>query len=200
MDAPEKEKAVELVSGETELIPFDDKPIEARLKDYGNIIDKAEARAEFHYYLWMMGKSYKTIREVTGYSRYTIADDIKKVRDRLPSKDLASVRDETLIMLRIDRAKAMGFVDDEDMPPKDRSKFMEIIMKIDLEVLDRFTPQGKGPNQEMKEEYEERMKAVIDYMVEKMGPSAVSDFSQWWATKKQLMKGKTVGYAEVKVS
>jgi hypothetical protein len=194
-------KEVELVTGEKEIIPFDDKPIEDRLKDFGNVIEKANARAEFHYYLWMMGKNYKAIRDVTGYSRYTIADDVKRIRDRLPSKDLSSVRDETLLMLRIDRSKAMDFVDDPDMPPKDRSKFMEIIMKIDLEILDRFTQQGKGPVQELKEEYDEEMKAVLDYMVEKMGPSAISDFSEWWGRKKSLIgHGKTVGYAEVKVS
>ena len=180
----ERTVEAELVDGKRELFSFDDKPIEERIRDFGNVIERAQARGEFHYFLWMMGKTLASIREITGYNRSTIWEDIGKVRQRLPAKDLTTIRDETLMMLRIDRSKAMDFIDSDKVDDRTKSKFLEVVMKIDLDILERYTQPIRGPAQEMQQEYEEKMKAVLDYMIEKMGADSISDFATWWAARK----------------
>jgi len=144
---------------------------------------KRESRQEWHALLWLQGKTYREIGELTGWGRNTIWEDIKEVQTRWAQTPISNqdVRTLALMSLRILRTEIMQTIDeakDKDAPYNQIAKLYTEAAGIDKLILTRYTqPQGEG---EAVAAAEERAMIVIDYFTEKYGAEALAGFEEYY--------------------
>lgn len=154
---------------------------------------KREAREEWHYMLYLQGKKYREIEEITGFERTTIWKDIKRVIARLGAvpQDMESIRQMALMSLRITRSEALASARKAQQAQGGRAvpygsvaKLFEVAADIDKTILQRYTqavPLGSRSDIE-------KSKIIIDFMVNKFGPESLDDFEAYYTRHLALKK------------
>lgn len=158
---------------------------EYTLKDMSVLNLKRDIRRELHYYLWLRNKSYETIAGMTGFTRQTIWYDIKYVREHweIASRDMDKIRDEALMRLHLDRVEIFKVIEQAKRAEKPNygniAKLFGEITKIDTMILSRYTQMDSKVGDPL---LEEKMKILMDYMIEKIGPESLADFDEYYKT------------------
>ena len=183
----EKEEEVEYPNGEKEIVSSEES---GRIRDFGNLDMKIDARRELHWYLWVSGKKLKKIREITGWGRWTVWQDLKYIRENLSltPKATEEVRQETLMSLRLDRARALEELDESE-DPKAKAKFPQIAVDVDLKILERYTQPLKTGEKEIMDA-SEKAQAVIDFMTTKFGPESLEGFEDFYKNRKLSIEAR----------
>ena len=166
---------------------------------------KREAREEWHYMLYLHGKLYREIEEITGFERTTIWKDIKRVIARLGAtpRDMEDIRQLALSSLRITRSEIMNAarkaqvqIDGKAVPWGSVSKLYEAAAGIDKIILQRYTqvgvPHGSRPDIE-------KSKIIIDYMISKYGAESLDGFEAYYTSHLALKKAIPVAVESIPV-
>ena len=178
---------VEYPNGEKEIVSSEES---GRIRDFGNLDMKIDARRELHWYLWVSGKKLTKIREITGWGRWTVWQDLKYIRENLSltPKATEEVRQETLMSLRLDRARALEELDESE-DPKAKAKFLQIAVDVDLKILERYTQPLKTGEKEIMDA-SEKAQAVIDFMTTKFGPESLEGFEDFYRNRKLSIEAR----------
>lgn len=186
-DPDETKEEVEYPGGEKEIVSSRES---GRIRDFGNLDMKIDARRELHWYLWVSGKKLTKIREITGWGRWVIWQDLKYIRENLSltPKATEDVRQETLMSLRLDRARALEELDESE-DPKARVKFLALAATIDLKILERYTQPLKTGEKEIMDA-SEKAQAVLDFMVQKFGPESLDGFEAFYTNRKLSIESR----------
>jgi len=186
-DSDETKEEVEYPGGEKEIVSSEES---GRIRDFGNLDMKIDARRELHWYLWVSGKKLTKIREITGWGRWVIWQDLKYIRENLSltPKATEDVRQETLMSLRLDRARALEELDESE-DPKARVKFLALAANIDLKILERYTQPLKTGEKEIMDA-SEKAQAVLDFMVQKFGPESLDGFEAFYTNRKLSIEAR----------
>ena len=157
------------------------KVVDDKIRDMGNYDLKRDYRREWVYFLWLRGKKLKEIEQTTGWDRVTVWRDVKHMRENLDAspRSMEQVRQEALLMLYLDRAEILKKTG--DATDKDAWRYFKIVSDIDMMILERYTQ----PSKESRGEQEANLKmmAIIDYMIENLGPESMGDFEEWYTTR-----------------
>ena len=153
----------------------------ARVRDMSITELRIVYRQEEHYFLWLRGFTYAEIKQITGYHRATIWEDLKVMRDNqiIDGTQEEIIRNEALMNLMFDRAIALRMADKH---PRQAAKFLAQAISIDKLILTRYTQPRNESNQSVTK-MEKQLTWLIDYMIEKMGPDVMADFEEWWRAK-----------------
>jgi hypothetical protein len=155
--------------------------VDEKIRDMGNYDLKRDYRREWVYFLWLRGKKLKEIEEITEWDRVTVWRDIKHVRENLEvsPRSVEQIRQEALLMLQLDRAEILKKA--YDASDKDAWRYFKIVSDIDMMILERYTQPARVSRRE--QEANEKMMAIIDYMLEKLGPDSMGDFEEWYTAR-----------------
>lgn len=160
---------------------------------------KREAREEWHYMLYLHGKLYREIEEITGFERTTIWKDIKRVIARLGAtpRDMEDIRQLALSSLRITRSEVMNAarkaqvqIGGKAVPWGSVAKLYEAAAGIDKIILQRYTQLGVplgGSRPDI-----EKSKIIIDYMISKYGAESLDGFEAYYTRHLTLKKAISV--------
>ena len=164
-----------------------------------NIDMKRDDRRAWHLFLWLRGHTREEIGEITGWSRTTIYWDLTNVREERNAnpKSMAQIRDEALISLRMMQHEILRTIKEakQDGAPYNHIKGLYAeATSIDKTILQRYTQTAATPEIEAQivAEADEQLRAMLDYLVEKMGPEAVAGFQDWWGDRMALLKRRKV--------
>lgn len=152
-----------------------------------NIDIKIEARRERVFWLWLRGYKLREIEEMTGVERTTLWRDIKAVREQLAAnpQTIEQILMETLMMMRFIRADALEMARKADL--KNAHRYYKVAADIDKKILERFTqPETMFKVEDHSDD--EKAKAVIDFIIEKMGPEALDGFETWYQNRLEMNK------------
>ena len=162
---------------------------------------KREAREEWHYMLWLQGKVYREIEDITGFKRTCIFLDIKRVESRMAitPKDMESVRQMALMSLRITRSKIIHSIELAHESKSARgavpwghiAKLYDVAAKIDETILQRYTQAATISSTKALADVE-KSKIILDYMVSKFGPESLDGFDEYYSQNLALKKAKPV--------
>lgn len=155
--------------------------------------------------LYLHGKKYREIEEITGFERTTIWKDIKRVITRLGAtpRDMEDIRQMALMSLRITRSELMAAarnaqkqIGGKAVPWGSVSKLYEAAAGIDKMILQRYTqvgvPHGSRPDIE-------KSKIIIDYVISKFGVEALDGFEAYYTRHMTLKKTIPVDVESVPV-
>lgn len=161
---------------------------------------KREAREEWHYMLWLQGKKYRQIEDITGFERSCIWKDIKRVQDRLAvtPRDMESVRQMALMSLRVTRSEVMNSIrlaheskgGRGQVPWGHIAKLYDVAAGIDETILARYTQTGKVTTSALADF--EKSKIIMDYMVSKYGPESLDGFEDYYVRHLTLKRAKPI--------
>ena len=102
------------------------------------------------------------------------------LQENLPitSRDLDTIRDEALLRMHLDRVEILGRA--RDAEDKNAWRFYNVIAQLDMKILDRYTQMTGGGGDPA---LEEKMKIMIDFMIEKLGPESMNAFGDFYKTR-----------------
>lgn len=162
---------------------------------------KREAREEWHYQLWLMGKKYREIEAITGFERTCIWKDIKRVQERLAltPRDMEDVRQMALMSLRVTRSEVMHSIrlaheskgGRGQVPWGHIAKLYDVAAGIDETILARYTQTGGTITASALADFE-KAKIIMDYMVSKFGPESLDGFEEYYTRQLAIKKAKPI--------
>jgi hypothetical protein len=159
---------------------------------------KIEVRREIHWFYWMQGKTYREIEAITGWSRWTIWEDIKWVMANLGKQpsDMGSIRKTALMHLWIVRAEILDTARKAQAREKVSmghvAKLYEVAAGIDEHILTRYTPPEALEKPGALKNLEEQLKAMVKYVKHKLGPEGLDDFEDFFRQQLALQEALKV--------
>lgn len=161
---------------------------------------KKEVRQQWHFQLWLMQKTYKEIRGITGFSRDTIWKDIKEVQARLAAtpRTIDDIIQIAMMSLRVTKAEAMAaarMAMEEKNPRWDRiAKLFGIAASIDTAILTRFTQPALVKQPSTADD--EKSQIILEFIVSKFGPEGLDDFNEYYTRQLTLKRNLKAGGVE----
>lgn len=147
---------------------------------------KKEIRRELHWFYWMQQKKYHEITAITGFSRWTIAEDIKWVQANLAAnpQSMENIRQTALMTLRLTRGEVISAAraaqHQEKIIYNAVAKLYEVAADIDKHILTRYTPPEALQKPGAFKEMEDQLKAMVKYVQHKLGPEGLDDFEDFF--------------------
>lgn len=153
---------------------------------------KREVREEWHFMLWLRQKTYREIREITGFARDTIWRDIKAVQAKLAAtpRSIEDIIQTAMMSLRMTKVEAMAAArtaSEEPNPRWDRiAKLYGIAADIDKTILIRMTQPALIKKPDAADE--EKSQIILDFIVSKFGPEGLDDFDEYYTRQLTLKR------------
>lgn len=150
---------------------------------------KIEARRELVLFLWLRGKTYAQIEKITGFERWTIWNDLKFMQGELAKNPATaeSIRQSALFSMRIMKADILTKAEAADLNVAWR--YYLAATHVEELILERYTQPGREVAMPSTDESDIKQ-ALIDYLVEKLGPEGMKGFEEWFRARVDAIKSQ----------
>lgn len=148
---------------------------------------KIEGRREWMLFLWLRGKTYSEIEKITGFERSTIWKDIKVMQEELAKNPAGaeSIRQSALFSMRLMKAEILEKA--RTVENNVAWRYYQSALGVEEMILERYTQPGREIPVPSADESDIKQ-ALIDYLVEKLGPDGMEGFEEWFRARVESLR------------
>jgi len=153
---------------------------------------KIESRRFRVWSLYLEGLTQEEIAEREGVDRRTIYRDIQALKNRVMEQpqNVDTIYKETYDRILQSAEKVQQRAERAERD-SDAAKLWKVVAEFDSIILERFTTnQTPDEIEQEKEDMLNQHKAMIDYIIQKLGPEGIGDFEEYWRQQRALDKWK----------